>query len=290
MENTFNTNLRKIRKEKGITQEQLADAVGVSAQAVSKWEMNSFPDAALLPKIAERLGVSIDELFGLKNESISIYDKVIEHIKATPDDKQFTEAFNICRAIIMGKGGCPRYDPLTPDILDCRYDIHSRMDFFEGFMETRNNADLQYFFLFPEPECGYDKVLKYDEQYVKLFSVLAKPNALKALYFLAGRDGTMFFKRDTLVHELGISPENAKEIITDFCDIRFIWEATLNDGESREKIYQFLARCELVAFLTAARYFITPPTSFNYNSDCRHKRYFINDTYKKESGDEKTEK
>ncbi len=289
MENTFNANLRRIRKEKGITQEQLADAAGVSAQAVSKWEMNSFPDAALLPKIAERLGVSIDELFGRKNENISIYDRAIEHIKATPADKQFTEIFNICRALLMAKGGCPRYDPLTPDILDCQYDIHSRMDFFEGFMEARNNADLQYFFLFPEPKCGYDKVLKYDEQYVKLFSVLAKPNALKALYFLAGRDGTMFFKRDTLVHELGISPENAKEIITDFCDIRFIWEATLNDGESSERIYQFLARCELVAFLTAARYFMIPPNSFNYNSDCRHKRYFINDTYKKESGNEKAE-
>ena len=68
MENTFNDNLRRIRKEKKITQEQLAEFVGVSPQAVSKWEMNSFPDASLLPKIAEKLEVSIDELFGLKSE------------------------------------------------------------------------------------------------------------------------------------------------------------------------------------------------------------------------------
>ena len=46
MENTFNDNLRRIRKEKKITQEQLAEFVGVSPQAVSKWEMNSFPDAS----------------------------------------------------------------------------------------------------------------------------------------------------------------------------------------------------------------------------------------------------
>lgn len=70
MENTFNDNLRRIRKEKKITQEQLAEFVGVSPQAVSKWEMNSFPDASLLPKIAEKLEVSIDELFGLKSENI----------------------------------------------------------------------------------------------------------------------------------------------------------------------------------------------------------------------------
>lgn len=291
LENTFNTNLRRIRKEKGITQEQLAEAVGVSAQAVSKWEMNSFPDGAVLPKVAEKLGVSIDELFGLKNENISIYDKVLEHIKATPNDKQFDEAFNICRSIIMAKCGCPRYEPLIPEIMASEYDNHSLLNFSEGFMETRNNADLQYVFLFPEPKCGYDKVLKYDERYVKLFNVLSKPNALKALYFMAGRDGTMFFKKDTLMHELGISSENAKEIIASFCDIGFIWEATLNGGENSEKIYQYISRCELVAFLTSARYFVSPPRSFGYSSDGRNDRYFKNDTYKdidkKEGNNEK---
>lgn len=287
MENTFNINLRRLRKEKGITQEQLADAVGVSAQAVSKWEMNSFPDSALLPKIAERLGVSIDELFGLKNENISIYDRVVEHIKATPTDKIFDEAFSICRAVIMSGCGCPRYEPLIPEIIASEYDNHSRLNFSKGFMETRNNGDLQYAFLFPEPKCGYDKVLKYHEEYVKLFGVLSKPNALKALYFLAGRDGTMFFKKDTLMHELGISSENANEIIKAFCNIGFIWEATLNGGDSSEKIYQYISRCELVAFLAAARYFMYPPNNFGYSSDGRNERYLKNNTYKKESGDEK---
>lgn len=290
MDNTFNSNLRRIRKEKGITQEQLAEAAGVSAQAVSKWEINSFPDAALLPKIAERLEVSIDELFGLKDESISIYDKVLKHINAAPKEKTFDEAFSICKAIIMAKCGCPRYEPIIPELLTSEYDNHSRLDFKEGFMEARNNGDLQYVFLFPEPECGYDKVLKYDERYVKLFSVLAKPNALKALYFMAGRDGTMFFKRDTLMHELGISGENAREIIENFCEIGLIWEATLNGGDSSEKIYQYISRCELIAFLTAARYFMYPPRSFGYSSEGRNERYLKNDTYMGEGSNEKEKK
>lgn len=287
MDNTFNTNLRRIRKEKGITQEQLAEAVGVSPQAVSKWEINSFPDAALLPKISERLGVSIDEIFGLKNENISIYDRVLQHIKATPTDKIFDEAFSISRAVILAGCGCPRYEPLIPEIIASEYDNHSRLNFRKGFIEARNNGDLQYVFLLPEPECGYDRVLKYDEEYVKLFGVLSKPNALKALYFMAGREGTMFFKKDTLMHELGISSENANEIIKAFCDIGFIWEATLNGGDSSEKIYQYISRCELVAFLAAARYFMYPPNNFGYSSDGRHERYLKNDTYKKEDRDEK---
>jgi transcriptional regulator with XRE-family HTH domain len=56
-----------MRKEKGITQEQLADVLCISAGAVSKWETGaSIPDIAMLPKIANFFGVSIDKLFGFK--------------------------------------------------------------------------------------------------------------------------------------------------------------------------------------------------------------------------------
>lgn len=287
MENTFNDNLRRIRKEKKITQEQLAEFVGVSPQAVSKWEMNSFPDASLLPKIAEKLEVSIDELFGLKSENISIYDRILEHIKSVPAEKRFDEMFSIVRAFPLACCGAVKYESIPEEVLNSEYDNYSLINQPEGFIEMRNPADLQFAFLFPEPKCGYDKFLRYDEQYVKLFSVLSKPNALKALYFLAGRYGTMFFKKDTLMHELGISAENAGEIIKNFCEVGFIWEATLNCGDSSEKIYQYISRCQLVAFLAAARYFVSPPKNFSYNNDWRSERFFKNDTYKKEAGNEK---
>lgn len=57
-------NIKQLRQEKHIKQETLADAIGVSAQAVSKWETGaSDPDIALLPQIAGYFGVAIDELF-----------------------------------------------------------------------------------------------------------------------------------------------------------------------------------------------------------------------------------
>lgn len=53
------------RKEKGITQEELANFIGVSKAAVSKWESNqSYPDITLLPIIATYFDVSVDELLG----------------------------------------------------------------------------------------------------------------------------------------------------------------------------------------------------------------------------------
>ena len=63
METTFSKQLQKLRKQSGITQEQLAAKLGVTAQAVSKWENGSYPDGDLLPKIADIFDVSIDNLF-----------------------------------------------------------------------------------------------------------------------------------------------------------------------------------------------------------------------------------
>lgn len=58
--------IKKYRTTKGITQEQLGNLVGVTCQAVSKWERGGVPDAELLPSQSRALAVSIDTLFGLK--------------------------------------------------------------------------------------------------------------------------------------------------------------------------------------------------------------------------------
>ena len=56
--------IRFLRKNKGITQEQLACVLNMSPQAVSKWEMGaSYPDVAILPVIAAYFKISLDELF-----------------------------------------------------------------------------------------------------------------------------------------------------------------------------------------------------------------------------------
>lgn len=65
MENTFQFNLQKYRKAGNLTQEQLAEKVGVSFQAVSKWENGTaYPNVELLPHIASVFQISIDALLG----------------------------------------------------------------------------------------------------------------------------------------------------------------------------------------------------------------------------------
>ena len=60
---TFGATAAALRKERGMTQLDLAERMGVTDKAVSKWERDlSFPDAASLPKLAETLGVTVDQL------------------------------------------------------------------------------------------------------------------------------------------------------------------------------------------------------------------------------------
>ena len=69
MEKTIGKKLYELRKQSGFTQDYVAEKLGVSAQAVSKWENDiACPDIMTLPNIANLYGISIDELF--KNEEV----------------------------------------------------------------------------------------------------------------------------------------------------------------------------------------------------------------------------
>lgn len=86
-------NIADLRKKKGITQEQLALALNISPQAVSKWETNtSQPDTQTLPLIADYFEVSIDYLFyGEEYAYNDIYNKVFD--KVAEHSQQSKEAY-----------------------------------------------------------------------------------------------------------------------------------------------------------------------------------------------------
>ena len=73
MDMTIGKRIALLRKEKGLTQEELASHMGVSPQAVSKWENDqTCPDISALPKLARLLGVTVDELLEGKEETPAV--------------------------------------------------------------------------------------------------------------------------------------------------------------------------------------------------------------------------
>ena len=95
--------IKELRLRDGRTQEELAAAVGVTAQAVSRWEKEiCCPDMELIPSIANYFHVSIDELFGYENDRVRKIDAIINKIdsfgiRARGDDDWVDECVNILR-------------------------------------------------------------------------------------------------------------------------------------------------------------------------------------------------
>ncbi|MBQ5757107.1 MAG: helix-turn-helix domain-containing protein [Clostridia bacterium] len=74
--------MRELRRKRGRTQDDLAQALGVTPQAVSRWENGiCYPDMELLPSMANFFGVSIDELFGYQTERSQKIDELAERIR-----------------------------------------------------------------------------------------------------------------------------------------------------------------------------------------------------------------
>jgi len=70
--NLIGTKLQTLRKNKNITQAQLATVLSVSSQSVSKWENHlSVPDISLLPVIARYFGITMDELFNYRLDALN---------------------------------------------------------------------------------------------------------------------------------------------------------------------------------------------------------------------------
>ena len=78
--------LRELRKEQGITQEQFAEKLGVSARTISRWETgNNMPDISLLSEIADYYGVGIPEIIAGERKSDEMNEEVKEVADAMSD-------------------------------------------------------------------------------------------------------------------------------------------------------------------------------------------------------------
>ena len=114
-------NIRELRKRGGRTQEALADALGVTSQAVSRWEAGgSYPDMEIIPSIANYFGITIDELFGYESQRDKKIDEIIRKIdsfgiKARSDEEWIDECVAILRE---GLAEFPRNEKLMITLAD----------------------------------------------------------------------------------------------------------------------------------------------------------------------------
>lgn len=113
--------IAQLRKQNNMTQAEVADALHISYQAVSKWERGeSLPDISLLPRIAELFQISIDKLFSnayaMKAEESVKADGGMDESAQQGINQQITDMVNREFEIGMSEGRIPKPEELADKI------------------------------------------------------------------------------------------------------------------------------------------------------------------------------
>jgi transcriptional regulator with XRE-family HTH domain len=165
-------NLRRYRRGRDITQEDLANVLGVSFQAVSKWERGEgYPDITLLPAIAAYFIVSIDELFGMdetrKNEKIQEYIKEAwsKRGNGTPEEldsasdvyreavREFPNEISLMTELANSLNGYRGDEQLSPGCLEESLAVFERIMTLSPNTETQTQIAATYFRMGQRERC-----------------------------------------------------------------------------------------------------------------------------------------
>jgi transcriptional regulator with XRE-family HTH domain len=132
---TLGKRIAALRREKNLKQDDVAQALSVSPQAVSKWENDqTCPDISLLPQLAKLLGVSVDELLEGKKEVAPVVTMVPEENRKELKDM-------ILRVVVDSAGGDKVRINLPMALVQVALDIGMEMPQFNG-KEALKNIDL----------------------------------------------------------------------------------------------------------------------------------------------------
>lgn len=249
----FSINLAMYRKKRGLTQERLAQLLSVTPQAVSKWEKGGYPDSYLLPKIAESLCVSLDVLFGLRQEEpeLDFMKMVMEKLSQTPPEKRGSMIMELCYHMLYAYHDNLQTEQICfPQQLSKETFAHLRTDY--ELAISRLNSDMQYFCFLRIPENGIDNYAQITPRLTSLFQLLSDETALRIVYFAENLPRNYVLTKKCISEKLNIPLEKASEIVERFIRLGIMWELTADLGETPFPIYGYVHNIPLTAILTLA--------------------------------------
>ena len=269
--------IAKLRKSKGVTQEELANYVGVSAQAVSKWENGGVPDTELLPKIADYFKVTIDRLFGIQNElSANIQNVILEDIAKTKDEDRIARAFELCWMIEQSLYGTIFSDPERfkeeAQMHNINDQVYSQCLVNTGYTEMGLFNRMQYFLVVPDA-ADKELALLNGIDYPQFFKLLSDSDVFNTLLFLYKRKSKNSFTEEILIKELNLTQEKAKQVVVELLRLKLLGKTTAEVADGLIDFYHFRARPSFISMLIFAREMIDVPSNFYVNNSARTKPY-----------------
>lgn len=270
--------ISKLRKDKGITQAELAKNVGVSAQAVSKWENGGVPDAELLPKIADYFNVSIDRLFDRSINSNSLQAALIESIYNETESDRFQRVLDYCwdmeRALMPHDFVIDYTETLEENNrgIDDGEQQHSQILNNDGFTLMGLGKRSQYFLVVPNPK-DTDAAYLNGINYPEFFKDFSDQNVFNACIMLNKRNAEKAFTENLIVKKLGVTPEQTEKILGVLRKYKLVYTSQIEMDDEIKTVFHFHPTPSFIALLIFARELIDRPNSFCYNCSYRKKPY-----------------
>lgn len=271
--------------------------MGVSAQAVSKWEKGGAPDVELLPVLADRLGVSMDALFGRADPSTAdMTTQFQQWLLSIPSKERFSALFELLAATstclgsdLMSSGILPPMslgdtcymDNIIPNATSrtwLRAYVHAE----EGLLLGVLAKDFPLYLLMPEPSEGYQNNLPTPEECRKLFTALALPGALEILLYLHKRERN-FYHPSAIAKQVNLPLEDVLEALSQMegCELLKKQNLELEDGPTQ--VYTLHDNYAFVPFLFFARWLTQPEDAHVFACDIRKRPILAPPSEKKEN-------
>ncbi len=254
--------IQKFRKALGLTQRELGAAIGVSTQAVSQWENGGAPDVSLLPAIADKLGVTVDALFGREGGEVrDINALVVAWLRSKPENERHSEmAKLVWRMSVYGLH--PMDMPELGYMKNCEVEICGGRQIMKSLIATDGGymlgvaaEDLSLMGIFPEPEEGYVRFFADNEEYRQLFALLAEPGALEILLYLCSHPESSFYTASSLSKSLDLPEDRIRELLERLSGICEVTKINLNVDEGEMCVWGAPNQGGIVPFLLYARLF-----------------------------------
>ncbi len=241
----------KFRKEKGLTQKELGEKIGVSSSAVSQWESGGTPDISLLPALSDILGVTVDALFGrTEARREDMEETVRKYIASLPEEKRMERTVSLMRKMAL-------YSCLdkVADIVDFKSIDDGPGETIciaeNGFITAILSEGQSFLSAAWCGERDFAGLPSSGEEVVRLFSLLSSPNALTMLTWLYSevpRHRTV----GVLAKLAGITQGEAEEILQQFVELELIDKLEIETEDGDTKTYAVNVNGAIIPLLTAA--------------------------------------
>jgi len=289
----FAESLQALRKEAKVTQEQLASHLGVSAQAVSKWENGSYPEGDLLPRIADYFNVSIDYLYGRETSRATIEQRIVNYLSQIMRDARdkgdfrkgwetYKEVLEQCLWALQLSAWPESKHYYERPVSDPETQTASSIQhpFGASYYSLTKGREFYIFLPQPEDDKGFERWFRDTGKTRELFRFLSERENLSVVCFLYSLKPGEFATRETVAKQTGLPAEKVAKTLDELFSFwknrKAVYDIGILDPDGSKKVaagVDMSLAPLLIGMFALADSYINTPEGFNVQISSREESF-----------------